>query len=76
MSEFDVRKDSGQVTKIRVSGSDSTFSICELIGRDDRDYVYIYDGSEDADDGLRVTDREHAEDLIKGLQKAIQLNWL
>lgn len=75
MSEFDVRKDVNDITKIRVCGADSTYSVCELIGQ----YcagVYIYDGADDVDEGLKVRDREHAENLIKGLQKAIQLNWL
>jgi len=76
MSEFDVRKDSDQVDSIRVSGSDGTFSICELIERDVRDYVFIYDCADDVDDGLRVKDREHAENLILGLKKAIALGWL
>lgn len=75
MSEFDVRQDIGPVSKIRVSASDTSYSICELIAPFGGG-IYIYDSPTDPDDGLKVKNRDHAENLIKGLKKAIELGWL
>lgn len=80
MFEFDVRKDvATEITSIRFSEDsvDSTTVASTLSKEDDGDlYVRDADYGEGNAGYLVVVNKEHAENLILALNKAISLGWL
>lgn len=79
MSEFDVRKDvATEITSIRFSEDmiDSTTVASTLFKGDDRLHVRDADYGEGNAGYLLVANKEHAENLINALYKAIDLGWL
>ena len=75
MSEFDVRENVVQeITKIRVAGYDDVYYAVELIKKYGENVAEFC--ASDEPTTLKIVGKEHAENLIKGLEKAIQLGWL
>jgi hypothetical protein len=72
--ELDIREsDLGEITSIRLSDPNTSIAIVELVIKEGG-VVAIRDSQ--LSTRLYVTCREHAENLIKGFQKAIELGWL
>lgn len=74
---IDIRNDKKEsaITKIRIaSRSKDTYS-AEMLVKKSGDYFTIQD-SDNHSAGLDVSNKAHAEHLIAGLQKAIELNWV
>lgn len=86
MSEFDVRKDvAAEITSIRFSNDEAKnggFSSANIIERRvAKPGVNICDGDyddnpENLEGFVIINNREHAENLILALNKAISLGWL
>ena len=75
MSEFDVRENVvEEITKIRVAGYNDVYYAVELIRKYDNNVAEFWASDEPAT--LKIVGKEHAKNLIKGLEKAIQLGWL
>ena len=77
MSEFDVRENASEViNKIRVAEYNDVYYAVELIEKyaDNTDNVAAFRAS-DEPVTLKIVGKEHAENLIKGLEKAIELGW-
>jgi len=77
MSTIDVRA-SGSVTvhEIRFADAESEcgYNQASVIRQGSNDHIEIYEG--DNCDYIRVMSIEHAQDLIKAIEKAIELEWL
>lgn len=74
MSEFDVRENASEViNKIRVAEYNDVYYAVELIGKY-ADNVAEFQAS-DEPITLKIVGKEHAENLIRGLKKAIELGW-
>lgn len=72
MSTIDIRKEeSNAITDIRICGAFLDKKTCQMISENDK--VTINDGY--LSSGLEILDKEHAQNLIKGIQKAIDLGW-
>lgn len=73
MATIDVRGEVEEVvTAIKFSDSYATHLIGEGIG-EEGSFVMLYD---DNNDYVVINDKEHALNLIKALNKAIELGWL
>lgn len=75
MAVFDVRKDVNEaITEIVFAEAedDAGFSVAYKLSNEFND-VTIWD---DQDESVRVRSIEHAQNLIKALNKAIELGWL
>lgn len=74
MGTVDIRKkDDGEVNRIRVEDDDSYRVIANII-TNEYGYVCITDSHESSDE-LEIANKDHALNLIKGIQKAIELGW-
>lgn len=72
--EYDVRKGvEDPITSIRVAAINRNYNSADAI-EPVSDRIKIKDS--DSGTGLIVCSKEHAENLIKGLQKAIDLGWI
>ena len=71
MATFDVRDKGETVDKIIFWDGVGTYA--EELIQHGMDEVSIYDGSGDC---VIVQDKQHALDMIKALEKAIELKWL
>ena len=79
--EIDIRTGtSNEVNIIRVSDCNKGWYIPEVILRDNSNRVFIKDNyiedGEECADPLLITDKGHALNIIKGINKAIELGWL
>lgn len=73
MATIDIRDISeDEIDEIRVRDKDRSVLSVELIELAGS-YVNLYDS--DGSDRLTIHDEEHAKNLIKGIQKAIDLGW-
>lgn len=73
MSVIDIRNESAEVTKIVFSDDgDNYVSATHLEKRDD--HFRIID--EDSRNSVIIESKEQGENLIKALQKAIELKWV
>lgn len=74
--ELDIRTEKiTEVRVIRVADVSSSWLIVDTLENDGRKgHVKLTDSDEGS--CLDVTDKQHALDLIKGLEKAIELGWL
>lgn len=73
MATIDIRDISEDaIDEIRVRDKDRCILSVELIERAGN-YVNVYDS--DGSDRLTIHSEEHANNLIKGIQKAIELGW-
>ena len=73
MATIDVRDEVEDVVQvIKFSDSYATHLVGEGIGKEGS-FVMLYD---DNDDYVVVNDKQHALNLIKALNKAIELGWL
>ena len=73
MATIDVRDEAdAAVDVIKFSDSYATHIFGEGIG-EEGSFVMLYD---DNDDYVVINDKEHALNLIKALNKAIELGWL
>lgn len=74
MGTVDIRKkDDGEVNRIRVEDDDSYRVIANIL-TNEHGYVCITDSHESSDE-LEIANKDHALNLIKGIQKAIELGW-
>ena len=72
--KFDVRIDvDKEITEIVFGDIDPTFYLGTGVKRWGQAKISIF-SDDDAEVGIK--DREHAENLIKALQKAIEIGWL
>ena len=72
--KFDVRIGvDEEITEIVFGDIDPTFYLGTAIKRWGQDKIIIFDNAA-AEVGIK--DKEHAENLIKALQKAIEIGWL
>lgn len=72
--KFDVRVGvEEEITEIVFGDVDPTYCLGTVIKRWGRNKISIFD---DNDDEIGIKDKEHAENLIKALQKAIEIGWL
>ena len=80
MATFDIREeDSSEITEIVFadpSGKDGFSQANKLIidEYEGKDYIQILD--EESDNAVYINTKEHAENLIKALRKAIELGWV
>ena len=75
MSTIDIRNNIGEVTNIVVADPNVDIYVADtLVVNSVTGGFNIKDTH--ASRTLRVRDRQHAENLIKGLQKAIELGWV
>ena len=72
MATFDVR-DEGQETVDKIVFWSSIGTYAEELIQHGMGEVSIYDGS---GDHVVVQDKQHALDMIKALEKALELKWL
>lgn len=73
MATIDVRDEAEDVVQvIKFSDSYATHLVGEGIGEKDS-FVTLYDDNEDF---VVINDKQHALNLIKALNKAIELGWL
>lgn len=73
--EIDIRFEKETVDSIRVQDQNKSMSLATLLvkGKSFEDCVcWLEDGG---DTVLGITDKEHAQNLIKAIQKAIDLGW-
>lgn len=75
--EIDIRDErSGMVDTIRVSYRDLDTYIADVLRYDPEGFRYKAEiADSDSNRCVGIRDKDHAENLIKGLQKAIQLGW-
>lgn len=74
--EIDIREVGTEVSVIRFADeerSDGGYQATILIEGDCGQVNIMEDGTEDY---VRITNKQHAHDLIKALEKAIELGWL
>lgn len=79
MSSIDIRKDNGPITSITVGDTknDSFNNIVRLNRGSSRDGNYIVVVPETRAAACHaIRTKEEAENIIKGLQKAIELEWV
>ena len=77
MSTIDIRNDNGETTKIRVADRDGGRYITEFVVKnEDGNHGITIKDSSGSPRALDVKDREMTENLIKALQKAIELRWV
>lgn len=75
MSVIDIRNESGEeVTNIVFADEHSFYVNATYLVKGDEGTVFrIYD---EDDEFVNVTSKEHAENLMKALHKAIELKWV
>ena len=72
--KFDVRFGvDEEITEIVFGDIDPTFYLGTVIKRWGQAKISIFD---DNDAEIGIKDKEHAENLIKALQKAVEIGWL
>ena len=72
MSEIDIRIDQDKdIDSIRICDEADAYLMCELVCIKDSK-CFVYD-SEYFDDRLWIENKQHAENVIKAIQKAIEL---
>lgn len=80
MTTFDIREeDNSEITEIVFadpSGKDGFSQANKLIidEYEGKDYIQFLD--EESDNAVYINTKEHAENLIKALRKAIELGWV
>lgn len=77
--EIDIRNNGvSEVTAIRVADKHPSWAIVEIIEKDDTDPagIVLKDSDDHMTSHLAILNKEHAENVIKGLQKAIELGWV
>lgn len=73
--EIDIRdNDKGLIDVIRITSPNENKYCVEYIELNDAQDVFVCD--KDASDKLFIFDKKHALDIIKGINKAIELGWL
>lgn len=73
--EIDIRKDIYQsVTHIRVADNCTSNYVANILERSES-YLLVTDSAPRGDRSLAVKSEQHARDLIKGLERAIELGW-
>lgn len=75
---IDIRKhvEEKPITKIRITDGNPNVYRAELIEKFRDSGITVYDSATIASKKLLVKDKTHAENLIAGLQKAIELGWV
>jgi len=77
MSEFDVLENASEdINKIRVADYNDVYYAVELIEKCAVNVNIAEFRASDEPTTLKIVGKEHAENLIKGLEKAIELGWL
>lgn len=72
--KFDVRTPvNEEITEIVFGGIDPTSYLGTVIKRWGQNKISIFD---DASAEIGIQNKEHAENLMKALQKAIEISWL
>lgn len=74
MSSIDIRNESEEVTEIIFSDEGNSYVVATKVERYVTDSIKIVD--EDDRANVIIESKEHAENLIKAIQKAIELRWL
>lgn len=74
--EIDIRKEvQAPIDRIRILDPNQDTYCVEYI-KNLNNFVMLCDGSNEAEKNLEVYDKEHALNIIKALEKAIELGWL
>jgi hypothetical protein len=73
--EIDVRSgSSGKVDSVRVCDPSKELALADTIYREEGGGACFFD-SDSHEDYLMIQNKEHAENLILGLKKVIELGW-
>lgn len=80
MATFDVRDENNSVIQEIVFGDKRTSEEYSVIASIRQDHnmrgIYFYDEDGDITSYAKIISKQHAQDLIKALGKAIELGWL
>lgn len=75
MSTIDIRNTGeSPVNEIIFASDGYNYTVATTLKHGGGDHFYIYD--EDESDSVIIESKEQAENLIKALQKAVELNWV
>lgn len=75
MSTFDVRKPASlEINKLLFSDGGSRFIVGTTIGRNSTDSIFI--SAEQGNDSIVLESVEQVQNLIKALNKAVELGWV
>jgi len=77
MHVFDVRTEQAEmITEIRFADTHSDYFAADVLRFMEWERNVIEICAEGEESTLKVTSKEHAQNLIKALEKAIELGWL